>query len=115
MISTCDTIVSTVLLSDVVFTYSAKDPMVKKRRKLNKEMEREISIILQKIELNTALINDIEEDELLSEYLQAFTPIKVTALTLDSEYKLHGITDLAEKLMAQYSEQINIFNKEYEL
>ncbi len=78
-------------------------------------MEKQISIILQQIELNTALINDIDDEELLGDYLQAFTPIKVTALTLDSEYKLHGISDLAQKLLNQYNEQIKHFNEEYEL
>ena len=89
--------------------------MAKRRRKLSKEMEKQISIILQRIELNTALINDIDEEALLNEYLNAFQPIKVTALTLDSEYKLHGITDLAEKLLNEYYQQINNFNNEYEL
>ncbi len=89
--------------------------MPKKRRKLNKDLEKQISIILQKVELYTALINDIKEEDLLGEYLQAFQPAKVTALTLDSEYKLHGASELAEKLRSQFSKEITGFDDEYEL
>ena len=89
--------------------------MPKKRRKLNKELEKEISSILKKVELYTALINDINEEDLLAEYVQAFQPAKITAITLDSEYKLNGDSELANKLYTQFNKEISNFDNEYEL
>ena len=37
--------------------------MVRRRRKLSKDMEKEISLIKKRIELITAIINDIRDDE----------------------------------------------------
>ena len=46
--------------------------MPKKRRKLNKEMEAEMAAAKRKIELVTALINDIRDEDIQGEYLAAF-------------------------------------------
>ena len=42
--------------------------MPKKRRKLSKELELEMSIALKKVELILAKINDIRDDDIQGEY-----------------------------------------------
>ena len=54
--------------------------MPKKRRKLNKEMEAEMAAAKRKIELVTALINDIRDEDIQGEYLAAFGQIRTCLL-----------------------------------
>ena len=49
--------------------------MPKKRRKLNQDMEKEISSAKKTVELIVAKINDIDEEDIQVEYRQAFQKI----------------------------------------
>ena len=46
--------------------------MPRKRRKLSKEMEADMAAAKRKVELITALINDIRDEDIQGEYLEAF-------------------------------------------
>ena len=56
--------------------------MAKKRRKLNRELESKIASAYKKVELINAQINDIQEDEIQSEYRTAFDPVAHTYVSL---------------------------------
>ena len=60
--------------------------MAKKRRKLSKELEGEISKACKKVELITAIINDIQEEDIQTEYRTAFDPVRNTYLLLTTLY-----------------------------
>ncbi|WP_320667758.1 hypothetical protein [Prochlorococcus sp. MIT 1307] len=89
--------------------------MARKRRKLNKEMELDISLATKKVELITAQINDIQEEETLSEYSLAFDPIKNTFLLLVGLYDTEGFTDKTKELLNQYKKLLVSFEEEYEI
>ena len=74
--------------------------MPKKRRKLNRELESEISQAFKKVELITAQINDIQEDDILSEYRLAFDPVRNTFLLLKTLYDSEGVTPQSEQILA---------------
>ena len=89
--------------------------MAKRRRKLSKELEKEISLILKKLELVTALINDINEEELQGEYIVGFSPVKEAVAILKYEYDTNGLTENAEKALNSYKILIDDFESSYEL
>ena len=89
--------------------------MPKKRRKLSAELEKEISIAKQKVELITAKIYDIDEEEIQGDYLIAFAPIKNTINTLSSLYIQVGKTPESEQLLEHYKKLIIEFELEYEV
>ncbi len=89
--------------------------MPKKRRKLNLELESEISQAFKKVELITAQINDIQEDDILSEYRLAFDPVRNTFLLLKTLYDSEGFTPQTEQLLATYKSLLMKFEAEYEI
>ena len=50
-------------------------PMPKKRRKLSADMEKQIASAKRKVELVTAIIGDIEEEDIQGDYRLAFEKI----------------------------------------
>ena len=56
--------------------------MPKKRRKLSKEMEADMAASKRKIELITALINDIREEDIQAEYLDALGKVRATVVNV---------------------------------
>tara|TARA_B100000700_G_C14874194_1_gene774850 strand:- start:262 stop:531 length:270 start_codon:yes stop_codon:yes gene_type:complete len=89
--------------------------MPKKRRKLNKEMESNISTGSRTVELIQAKINDIDEDDIQEEYNAAFHNIKITFLTLVSLYNDYGFNDESQDTFDKYISLLKSFEKDYEL
>ena len=89
--------------------------MPRKRRKLSRALELEISKARQKVELITAQINDIQEDDIQSEYRSAFDPIRNTYLLLNSLYTSEGLTSQTEQLIKDNKNLLATFESEYEI
>tara|TARA_Y100001968_G_C19150574_1_gene615960 strand:- start:245 stop:514 length:270 start_codon:yes stop_codon:yes gene_type:complete len=89
--------------------------MPKKRRKLSKELESKISSAAKAVELITAQINDIDEEEILLEYKKAFDPIKYSYTYLATLYKSDGITEQSSKALVEYENLLKNFKNEYEI
>ena len=89
--------------------------MPKKRRKLNSDMEKQISEAKRKVELVTAIINDIDEESIQGEYLVAFEPVKVCLSNLISLYTDYGYNDDSQTTLDLYKKLVNEFESEYEV
>ena len=89
--------------------------MPKKRRKLSKEMEADMDAAKRKIELISALINDIRDEDIQGEYLGAFSQIRAAVVNLVAKYTTDGFCEETEGLLALYKGLINEFEAEYEL
>ena len=89
--------------------------MVKRRRKLSPELEKNISLAKKQIELITAIIHDIEEEDIQEEYKSAFLPVMSTYMSLDQMYKELGFNDETESLYKLYLSNLEKFKAEYEL
>ena len=89
--------------------------MPKKRRKLSKELEQEISVAFKKVELVTAKINDIQDDETQLEYKKAFESVVNTYLLLKTLYDSHGLTEETSGLNIKYKDLLSLFEDEYEI
>ncbi len=89
--------------------------MAKKRRKLNKELELEISLASKKVELISAKINDIQEEDILAEYNAAFEPVKNTYLLLAALYDTEGYTNQTSDLILNYYKFLKEFEEGYEI
>ena len=89
--------------------------MARRRRKLSKEMEKEISIIKKKIELVTAIINDIRDEDLQEEYRNAFQETQNAYVNLCIEYDKNGFTPESEEGIVNYNKLIKEFESEYEI
>ena len=76
--------------------------MPKKRRKLNKEMEADMATAKRKIELISALINDIRDEEIQGEYLEAFGQVRSAVVNLVAKYTTDGFCEETEGLLALY-------------
>tara|TARA_Y100001968_G_scaffold50564_2_gene41273 strand:+ start:5162 stop:5431 length:270 start_codon:yes stop_codon:yes gene_type:complete len=89
--------------------------MPKKRRKLNKEMESSISSAKKSVELYTAKINDIEDEDIQSEYRQAFQKTILEIASLEEYYRTSGFTSESENMLLNYTVYLDTFLREYEL
>ena len=89
--------------------------MAKKRRKLSPELEKNISLAKKQIELITAIIHDIDEDDIQEEYKSAFLPVMSTYMSLDQMYKDVGFNEDTSKLYQMYLTNLDKFKSEYEL
>ena len=89
--------------------------MPKKRRKLSKELESEISKASKKVELITAIINDIQAEDIQSEFRTAFESVRNTYLLLTTLYDSRGLTEETEGLLSSYKELLETFENEYEI
>ena len=89
--------------------------MARKRRKLNKEMEAEISAAQKKVEFISAMIRDITEEDIQNEYAEAFAQVHLAAKHLEELYKLEGFTEESEGTLALYNGLLANFEEEYEL
>ena len=89
--------------------------MPKKRRKLNKEMEADMAAAKRKIELISALINDIRDEDIQGEYLEAFGQVRSAVVNLVAKYTTDGFCEETEGLLALYKGLINQFEADYEL
>ena len=89
--------------------------MPKKRRKLNKEMEADMAAAKRKIELISALINDIRDEDIQGEYLEAFGQVRSAVVNLVAKYTTDGFCEETEGLLAPYRGLIDQFEADYEL
>ena len=89
--------------------------MPKKRRKLNKEMEADMATAKRKIELISALINDIRDEEIQGEYLEAFGQVRLAVVNLVAKYTTDGFCEETEGLLALYEGLMDQFEADYEL
>ena len=89
--------------------------MAKRRRKLSPELEKKISLAKKQIELITAIIHDIDEDDIQEEYKSAFLPVMSVYLSLEQMYKEVGFNDDTTKLHELYLTNLDKFKNEYEL
>ena len=89
--------------------------MPKKRRKLNKEMEADMAAAKRKIELISALINDIRDEDIQGEYLEAFGQVRSAVVNLVAKYTTDGFCEETEGLLALYKGLIDQFEEDYEL
>ncbi len=89
--------------------------MPKKRRKLSKELENNIKHAIKRIEFITAVINDIDEEDIQGEYSAAFEPIKNSVVLLSAEYDTNGLTEISQKAYNDYLMYLNKFESEYEI
>ncbi len=89
--------------------------MAKRRRKLSPELEKKISLAKKEIELITAIIHDIDEEDIQEEYKNAFLPVMSTYMSLDQIYKELGFNDETENLHKLYLAKLDKFKNEYEL
>ena len=83
--------------------------MPKKRRKLNKEMEADMAAAKRKIELISALINDIRDEDIQGEYLEAFGQVRSAVVNLVAKYTTDGFCEETEGLLALYRGLIDQF------
>ena len=92
-----------------------KNSMAKRRRKLNPELEKNISLAKKQIELITAIIHDIDEEDILEEYKSAFLPVMSTYMSLDQMYKEVGFNEETTNLYKLYLSNLEKFKSEYEV
>ena len=92
-----------------------KNSMAKRRRKLSPELEKNISLAKKQIELITAIIHDIDEEDILEEYKSAFLPVMSTYMSLDQMYKEVGFNEETTNLYKLYLSNLGKFKSEYEL
>ncbi len=89
--------------------------MAKKRRKLSKPMEAAISAAQKKVELITAKIRDIRDEDIQNEFAEAFSSVHATLTQLSKLYILEGFTEESEALLSDYGRLIQEFEEDYEL
>jgi len=89
--------------------------MAKRRRKLSPELEKKISLAKKEIELITAIIHDIDEEDILEEYKSAFLPVMSAYMSLDQMYKEVGFNDDTSNLYNMYLSNLDKFKSEYEV
>ncbi len=89
--------------------------MAKRRRKLSPELEKNITLAKKEIELITAIIHDIDEEDIQEEYKNAFLPVMSTYMSLDQMYNEVGFNDETTNLYQLYLTNLAKFKNEYEI
>ena len=89
--------------------------MAKRRLKLSPEIEKKNSLAKKQIELITAIIHDIDEDDIQEEYKSAFLPVMSSYLSLEQMYKEVGFNDDTSSLHELYLTNLDKFKNEYEV
>ncbi len=87
----------------------------KRRRKLSAELEKEIAMIKKEVELITAMINDIDDEELQGEYREGFEPSRSACIYLSCEYEENGLTENSENWRDEYRLRLKKFKSEFEI
>ena len=89
--------------------------MPKRRRKLSRELESEIRNAIKKVEFITAVVNDIEDEEIQGEYRIAFEPIKACLVILSAEYDTNVLTEASQMAFSNFKFLVKKFEEEYEI
>ena len=86
-----------------------------RRRKLSPELEKNISLAKKQIELITAIIHDIDDEDIQEEYKSAFLPVMSAYMSLDQMYNKMGFNDDTNNLYNLYLTNLDKFKSEYEI
>ena len=89
--------------------------MTKKRRKLNKDFEKKIYSSRKNVELVLAKINDIDDEDIQKEYMNAFNQVVFLYDGLKQDYEELGFNDNSEELLTNYKNAFNLFESEFEI
>ena len=89
--------------------------MTKKRRKLNKDFEKKIYSSKKDVELVLAKINDIDDEDIQKEYMNAFNQVVYIYDQLKEDYEQQGFNDNSEELLKNYKNSFNLFESEFEI
>tara|TARA_Y100001968_G_C19405648_1_gene743486 strand:+ start:1407 stop:1745 length:339 start_codon:yes stop_codon:yes gene_type:complete len=89
--------------------------MPKKRRKLDSNMEKQIESAKKQVELITAKINDISDEEIQIEYRDAFRATLLEVNSLIELYKTTGYNSDSIRLYENYTNYLKSFLSEFEL
>ncbi len=89
--------------------------MARRRRKLSPELEKNISLAKKQVELITAIIHDINEEDIQEEYKSAFLPVMSSYMSLDQLYKEIGFNDDTNNIYNEYLANLDKFKNEYEI
>ncbi len=89
--------------------------MATKRRKLNKEMEAEMAAAQKKVELMSAKIRDIRDEDIQNEFAEAFARVSVSLSHLVDGYRVNGFCEETEGTLHLYRGLMERFEEEYEL
>ena len=87
----------------------------KRAQKSSPVPKQEIELAKRWVELATAKIYDISDEDIQTEYIQAFADIKASYIKLNDLYAEQGSTELSNGCLAVYKELVKEFNNEYEL
>ena len=89
--------------------------MQKKRRKLNKDLEKKIYSSKKDVELVLAKIYDIDDEDIQKEYFNAFNRVVYLYDELKESYEQKGFNDDSEVLLTNYKNAFNLFETEFEI
>ena len=89
--------------------------MAKKRRKLNKNIERKIYSSKKNVELVLAKIYDIDDEDIQKEYMNAFNKVASLYDELKEDYDRQGFSENSEQLLTSYKNGFNLFESEFEI
>ncbi len=78
-------------------------------------MEKDIVAAKKQVELITAKINDIYDEDIQTEYRQSFQKVVLEVTTIEEYYKTSGYTDESIQMLDNYKSFLNDFLSEYEL
>ena len=89
--------------------------MPRKRRKLNKNLEKIIFSSKKEIELILAKIYDINDEDIQKEYKTAFEEVISIFYLVKNDYDLFGFNQNSETYIKNYQNAISKFESEYEI
>ena len=89
--------------------------MPKKRRKLDKNLERIIYSAKKRVELILAKIYDINDEDIQKEYMSAFGEVVNLFDSLNDNYEEIGFNESSEILNKNFQDGIAKFESEYEI
>ncbi len=89
--------------------------MARRRQKLSPELEKNIALAKKQVELITAIIHDINEEDIQEEYKSAFLPVMSSYMSLDQLYKEIGFNEDTKNLYNDYLSNLDKFKNEYEI
>ena len=89
--------------------------MPRRRRKLSPELEKNISLAKKEVELITAIIRDIDDEDIQEEYKSAFLQVMSSYISLNQIYYESGFNEDSKKLYEHYLYNLDKFKNEYEL
>ena len=87
--------------------------MQKKRRKLNKDLEKKIYSSKKDVQLVLAKIYDIDDEDIQKEYMSAFNEVVFLYEDLKKDYDEIGFNANSEVFLTKYKNAFNHFESEF--